>query len=859
MEGESKMKKRWNMLTSLFLVLCMVCQPVLAANNSSSFQSMETSVLTEENLDTNSDDASEVPVENSTETNSKVDSKVISDVKDDVLEAIGDALQVGNMQTFDVTPETNDTNEKLEEITAEGIEITDADAYGVGSRIVLRGITNDETREGAEYGYFYYYEDELYEIASFEQLEEVEWIPEAAGTYTLVFAILYNDLLYMCAGDLEIEDAYVSVKAIGTSIEDNKVKISPKVTTNIVDTELTYTYQIYDLQKHCWYTLEGDDSDTSRFWKPETAGDYWIHVTVKAETGVTGVHTIGYSVKLPSITGFSLNTEPKQLYTKTVVLKGEVESLSNQKLTYEYLAYDGYYWTSLSKTDSLDIYEFKPEKPGTYLLCFQIYDEKGTVLGQSFLAYEAEAEYVNIQGVSVNRVKEKEFELDMVLDSNTEELEYRWLYYDLDDAVWGLIQDWSETKEATWSAPDFGTYWIHAEARTIADSKNVATYTGGYVIEKFKTTLKDLQVYTPDFRTYYIQQNVETNDSTLTYTYMIYDVKAKEWMALPQCGVNTYWQPNKSGGYWIHTIITSSSGDTYQNTVGYYIQGYRIGTFGFSENLQVGKTVELSMKGYDFFGENYTFTYSQWSPDGWYTIYEGDEEGSVEWTPGIVGYYAFWCQVKTSDGEVVDQYVLNISPNDFLKNGWYYEDGYKFYYIDGVKQLDVEDIIGKQSSYVLKVNRTTCTVTVYASDGANGYIIPVKRFACSVGLPATPTPTGSFYTSAKYKWWQLMGPTWGQYCTRIVGGILFHSVSGAEKSPYNVDPGKYNLLGQPASAGCVRLCVKDARWIYDNCKLGTNVIIYDSSDPGPLGRGPVYRITNPNQNWDPTDTFENPV
>ncbi len=193
---------------------------------------------------------------------------------------------------------------------------------------------------------------------------------------------------------------------------------------------------------------------------------------------------------------------------------------------------------------------------------------------------------------------------------------------------------------------------------------------------------------------------------------------------------------------------------------------------------------------------------------------------------------------------------------EFAKNGWYYEKyngtTYKLYYIDDVLQRDVRNIIGKQSTYKAEVNRTTCTVTIYAKDGDNGYIIPVVAFACSVGLPSTPTPTGTYRTLAKYRWHELMGPSWGQYCTRIVGGILFHSVAGYNATSYNISAGAYNLLGQPASHGCVRLCVRDAKWIYDNCSLGMTVRIYDSPYPGPLGKPATIKIPAW-QNWDPTD------
>ena len=205
-----------------------------------------------------------------------------------------------------------------------------------------------------------------------------------------------------------------------------------------------------------------------------------------------------------------------------------------------------------------------------------------------------------------------------------------------------------------------------------------------------------------------------------------------------------------------------------------------------------------------------------------------------------------------ADGVAVRSAYFTVQASEFLKNGWYYENGYKFYYENGVKLTDVSSILGPQAEYMAKVNRTACTVTIYARDGGNGFIIPVKAFACSVGLPDTPTPAGTYHTLAKYRWHELMGPSYGQYCTRIVGGVLFHSVAGANMTSYNLSAVEYNKLGSPASHGCVRLCVRDAKWIYDNCSLGMTVVIYDSADPGPLGKPDTIKIPM-GQNWDPTD------
>ena len=51
-----------------------------------------------------------------------------------------------------------------------------------------------------------------------------------------------------------------------------------------------------------------------------------------------------------------------------------------------------------------------------------------------------------------------------------------------------------------------------------------------------------------------------------------------------------------------------------------------------------------------------------------------------------------------------------------------------YYNAKGKVVKDVSNLIGKQDSYVIKVNKQRCTVTVYAKDGDNGYIIPVKAF-----------------------------------------------------------------------------------------------------------------------------------
>lgn len=151
-------------------------------------------------------------------------------------------------------------------------------------------------------------------------------------------------------------------------------------------------------------------------------------------------------------------------------------------------------------------------------------------------------------------------------------------------------------------------------------------------------------------------------------------------------------------------------------------------------------------------------------------------------------------------------------------------------------------------NYTIRINKATNVVTVY-SNGA-----PYKAFVCSTG---NATPIGTFHTSQKLRWHVLDGPSYGQYCTRIHGGVLFHSVwyyvNGDYASQSYV---QYNKLGTTASHGCVRLTVADSKWIYENCPLGTSVTIFwGSSNDDPLGKPEAIKIPPQygSRGWDPTD------
>lgn len=236
----------------------------------------------------------------------------------------------------------------------------------------------------------------------------------------------------------------------------------------------------------------------------------------------------------------------------------------------------------------------------------------------------------------------------------------------------------------------------------------------------------------------------------------------------------------------------------------------------------------------------------------------------------------------------LNEETYNLRKKDMGKNGWFYEKyagkTYKFYYINNVKQTDLTDILNlKKSSssntnrLSIEVNRAASAVTIYLyNEETKKYDIPVKTCAVSVGSDtwtnagtsglnedSSYTPLGNYSIctngiSVKYTLKEMHEPdgsiVHARWASHIVGNVYFHAIAVGAKSHYSLPSSTYNRLGSPASAGCIRMTVADAKWIYDYASTGTPVKISkgNSSKPGPLGKAAVIKTTG-GINYDPTD------
>lgn len=176
------------------------------------------------------------------------------------------------------------------------------------------------------------------------------------------------------------------------------------------------------------------------------------------------------------------------------------------------------------------------------------------------------------------------------------------------------------------------------------------------------------------------------------------------------------------------------------------------------------------------------------------------------------------------------------------KSGWVYVNGYRRYKDEKGNLLNDVTHLFNPSQKRITVDCYSGITTVYGYNSAtSSYDTPIRAFYCSVGRTTSKTPSGTYHIYRKYSS-KVMNASdgsyhvWAPYISCFNGAIYFHGVASVSTTPNQVSAATWAALGNPASSGCVRLAGIEAKWIYDNCPVGTTVYVgsYSSPLPSPL-------------------------
>lgn len=167
-----------------------------------------------------------------------------------------------------------------------------------------------------------------------------------------------------------------------------------------------------------------------------------------------------------------------------------------------------------------------------------------------------------------------------------------------------------------------------------------------------------------------------------------------------------------------------------------------------------------------------------------------------------------WYWLDSSGAMATGWRIVDGSWQYFMSNGAWVSD-----YMDAKAQS-----YSSNTNWLILVDTSRCLTSIYT--GSRGNWSLNRRYVCSTGKASTPTVLGEYQVYGK-------GYSFGHgytcyYYTQFYGDYLFHS------SPYYVNSNRVMdpTMGVPSSAGCVRLEIQNAKWIYDNIPYGTKVVTY---------------------------------
>ena len=143
--------------------------------------------------------------------------------------------------------------------------------------------------------------------------------------------------------------------------------------------------------------------------------------------------------------------------------------------------------------------------------------------------------------------------------------------------------------------------------------------------------------------------------------------------------------------------------------------------------------------------------------------------------------------------------------------------------------------------YYIEVDITNQCINIFRRNDETGkYDILLNRFVCSGGTSTKPTKLGNFYIKSdaeqkaatgqnvKYTRYYFKNyQSYAYYVTRYSNEYMFHSFTFEANTAGRIVPKRasYYNMGNTGSAGCLRMLMNHAKWIYENIDAGTYCVV----------------------------------
>ena len=367
----------------------------------------------------------------------------------------------------------------------------------------------------------------------------------------------------------------------------------------------------------------------------------------------------------------------------------EITSTDGYKMTAVDLQYLIVHFSNLNKLDvtncqfdSKETYDafqnyFKEHKEITFL-CTEIVDEevqhsdelnsdnKGTVedkinspeieenVNDETIATQEQSQFdIKLNGICLLD-KGSYAEVGVAYESNDQDVEFRWLQYDLSKKVWTVVSDWNKGNWITWKPKKSGDYWIYVEAKT-TDGKT-ATSVYGHHYGGVQVDLNGICMLDRGTR-YDVGVAYKSNDPELKFRWKVYDLQKKTWTLIQKetTGNWTSWYPEDKGDYWLLVEAIDSNGEVHTSITSAYYEGIKLELNGIctitnKDHIDMGVAYKTNDVNVQFQWKLYDLSEKKWS-----SISDWSSGNWTSWYPDKPGDYWLYVEAKTRTNKVVIQ------------------------------------------------------------------------------------------------------------------------------------------------------------------------------------------------------------
>lgn len=344
------------------------------------------------------------------------------------------------------------------------------------------------------------------------------------------------------------------------------------------DSNIKFRWMEYNIDKGQWKILDDWSSNSSVFWKPQK-GNYWLSVDTLTSDGVKQNFTLVYTSNHDytgkhGVTISGLYCEEKN----DGIHAGAVHLTNDPNTKYRWLVYDLYRknWRVISDWKSSEWVTWKPEQ-GDYWLRAEAVTSDG-IEDDYTLTYTVKKDYTGIKLYGIYALSgSKDVAAAVSYSSSNEDIEFRWMLYDMTSGQWEILKDWGHDTSLKF-LPKLRTYWLSVDVRSKEGAVKNCTITYTSSIDYTVNYINLNGIYC-SYSKYGISAGAvhQTNDDNVRYRWLYYNVDNGNWYMLTNWQKSEWlnWVPD-AGHYWLRVEARLSNGKEYNSTIAYNVDKYAI-------------------------------------------------------------------------------------------------------------------------------------------------------------------------------------------------------------------------------------------------------------------------------------------